>query len=136
MKAEEVPPMLLAADNIHALNKEVAEAMERLDPVPIRRRARRLERAGAQWIDINPGYLSRKKEDRMTFLVEAVQEATDLPLILDSPLARVLRRGIAACRRSPILSGVTLEPEKVEEILPLAVEHNTALVVLPLDEIG
>jgi 5-methyltetrahydrofolate corrinoid/iron sulfur protein methyltransferase len=70
----------------------------------------------------------------MAFLVEAVQEVTTLPLILDSPNPRVLAGGLAACRDKPILNAVTLEEEKLEEILPLAAAHQTQLVLLLLDE--
>ncbi|SMC25662.1 5-methyltetrahydrofolate corrinoid/iron sulfur protein methyltransferase [Desulfacinum hydrothermale DSM 13146] len=126
--------MIFAADNLHPLNPDVAAALEGLDPGPIRHRARRLLDAGAQWIDINPGYLPRSREDRMTFLVETVQETVSLPLILDSPHPRLLRKGLQACRKTPILNGLTLEPRRLEEILPLAVEYETPLVVLLLDD--
>jgi 5-methyltetrahydrofolate corrinoid/iron sulfur protein methyltransferase len=126
--------MILAADNLTAADPRVAEALERLDPKPLQALARRLEAAGARWLDLNPGYLSRRREDRMSFLVEAVQAVTKLPLILDSPSARVLARGLAACRRQAILSALTLEERKLAEILPLAAAHQTELVLLLLDE--
>jgi cobalamin-dependent methionine synthase I len=125
--------MIFAADNIHPLHPEVAAAMDRLDPEPIRLRARRLADAGAQWIDVNPGYLPRSRADRMTFLVETIQEAVSLPLILDSPDPRLLEKGLRACRKTPVLNGLTLEPRKLDGILPLAVEHQTPVVALLLD---
>jgi 5-methyltetrahydrofolate--homocysteine methyltransferase len=63
----------------------------------------------------------------MTFLVEAVQEVTSLPLILDSPRVGVLARGLKACRSKPILNALTLEEHRLQEILPLAAEHQTSL---------
>ncbi len=126
--------MILAADNLTATNPAVAEALYKLDPQPIQELARRCEASGARFLDLNPGYLSRRHEDLMAFMVEAVQDASSLPLILDSPSARVLAKGLAACERKPVLSALTLEAPKLEEILPLAVEHQTDLVVLLLDE--
>ncbi len=126
--------MRLAADNLHALNPSVAEALRNLDPAPLLRLASQCELPGVELIDINPGFLSRRNEDRMAFMVEAVQESTRRRLILDSPIARVLARGLAACREKPILSALSLEPQKIEEILPLAVEHRTGLVLLLMDE--
>jgi cobalamin-dependent methionine synthase I len=70
----------------------------------------------------------------MAFMVETVQDATSLQLILDSPNPRLLARGLAVCRRKPVLSALSLEPHKLEEILPLAVEHQTKLVLLLMDE--
>ncbi|MDI6852001.1 MAG: dihydropteroate synthase [Deltaproteobacteria bacterium] len=126
--------MILAADNLTAANPIVAEAMARLDPKPLQDLARRCEAAGAHLLDLNPGYLPKRRQDRMAFMVDAVQAASSLPLILDSPDAVVLARGLAACRTKPILSALTLEEHKLAEILPLAAAHDTDLVILLLDE--
>ncbi len=100
MNEERNCAVLIAADNLHGLDPVTAKAMEAFDPAPIERVVRRCEDQGADYIDINPGYLSPAKEDRMTFLVETVQEATTLPLILDSAHPRVLRRGLASCNHT------------------------------------
>jgi len=126
--------LYLIADNLHALNPVVASAMQRLDPKPIQELVRQCENAGAELIDINPGYLSRQKEDRMEFLVEVVQETTSAGLVLDSPNPRLLARGLSACRSKPTLSALSLERSKLDEILPLAVEYHTRLVILLMDE--
>jgi 5-methyltetrahydrofolate corrinoid/iron sulfur protein methyltransferase len=126
--------MIVAADNLTGANPVVAQALRDLDPKPLQDLARRCAAAGARMLDLNPGYLSQRHEDRMAFLVEAVQEVTNLPLILDSPNPRVLAQGLAACREKPILNAVTLEENKVQEILPLAVAHQTQVVLLLLDE--
>jgi 5-methyltetrahydrofolate corrinoid/iron sulfur protein methyltransferase len=126
--------MILAADNLHPLNPVVADALKRLDARPIQDLAKRCELPGVEFIDINPGYLSRRYEDRMAFMVEAVQEVSSLRLILDSPSARVLARGLAVCRDKPVLNGLSLEPAKLAEILPLAVHSGASLVLLLMDE--
>ncbi len=126
-------PLIVAADNLHILNPEVVKALQGLDPHPLQELARRVEQTGAQLIDINPGYLAPRHLDRMAFMVEAVQEVTKVPLILDSPNARALARGLAVCRKPPILNACTLEDEKLREILPLAAAHQTNLVLLLLD---
>jgi len=125
--------LIIAADNLNILNPVVAQALEALDPQPLQELARRLEQAGADLIDINPGFLPPRRHDRMAFMVEAVQQVTNLRLILDSPDARVLARGLAAADKTPILNACTLEEEKLREILPLAAAHGTDLVLLLLD---
>ncbi len=126
--------MIAVADNLQPLNPVVSEAMRKLDPAPIREIVGRCVKAGARMIDINPGYLSPRNEDRMTFLVETVQKACSLPLILDSPNPKILARGLASCRRKPILNGLSLDERKIREILPLAVEHDTPLIILLMNE--
>jgi 5-methyltetrahydrofolate corrinoid/iron sulfur protein methyltransferase len=126
--------MIIAADNLTGANPVVAQALKDLNPRPLQDLAVRCVEAGAHLLDLNPGYLSRRHEDRLAFLVDAVQEVTNLPLILDSPNPRVLAGGLAACRDKPILNAVTLEEQKLAEILPLAAAHKTQLVLLLLDE--
>lgn len=126
--------VILIADNIHGLNPAVADAMERLDPEPIRSLVRQCTRRGARFIDVNPGYLSRRKVDRMAFLVETIQDATSAGLILDNPNPLVLAKGLEACRQTPILNALSLEETKLKEILPLAVDHGTRLVILLMDD--
>ncbi|MCG2772289.1 MAG: dihydropteroate synthase [Desulfobacterales bacterium] len=125
--------LIIAADNLHVLNPVVAQALHGLDPQPLQELARRVEQAGANLIDINPGFLPPRRHDRMAFMVEAVQQVTGLRLILDSPDARVLARGLAASNQPPILNACTLEPDKLRGILPLAAKHGTDLVLLLLN---
>lgn len=126
--------MKLAADNLNALNPRLAQALRDLDPGPIEELVRRCTAPGVDWIDLNPGYLSKRHYDRMAFLVETVEGVTDRGLILDSPHPEILARGLAVCRRTPILSALSREPHKIDGILPLAVEYKTPLVVLLMDE--
>jgi 5-methyltetrahydrofolate corrinoid/iron sulfur protein methyltransferase len=126
-------PLIIAADNLHALNPVVAKALLTLDPHPLQELARRIEQTGALLIDINPGYLAPRRLDRMAFMVEAVQEVTNLRLMLDSPNARALSLGLQVCRQPLILNACTLEDDKLREILPLAAAHRTDLVLLLLD---
>lgn len=126
--------MQLAADNLHALSPIVSEALRKLDPKPLQDLVKRCEIPGVHYIDINPGYLSARYEDRMAFMVEAVQEVTQRRLILDSPNPGLLAKGLAVCREKPILNALSLEERKIAEILPLAAEHGTELVLLLMDE--
>lgn len=126
--------MKVIADNLNAMNPLVAEALKTMDPRPIQELALRCTQAKADFIDINPGYLSKNQEDRIVFLVEAVRAVSPLGLVLDSPNARVLAKGLEACQGRAILNALTLEEKKLEEILPLAVQYRTPLVLMLLDE--
>ena len=126
--------MKIIADNLNALNPVVARAMDKGDPGPIQELALKCLKAGADLIDINPGYLPKGREGRMAFMVEAVQEVTDRGLVLDSPSPGILAKGLAACRGKAIINALTLESVKIKEILPLAVEYNSPLILLLLDD--
>jgi len=126
--------LIIAADNLQALNPAVAAALKSLEAAPLQELARRLEGEGAQILDLNPGYLSPRHEDRLAFMVEAVQQVSRLRLMLDSPNPRVLAKGLAVCEQTPVLNALTLEEEKLREIPALAAAHDTDLVLLLLDK--
>ena len=120
--------MIIVADNIHIVNPLVEKAIKEMDPSPIQDLARRCEDAGANIIDINPGPLSRDGDKKMVFLVEAVQEVTNLRLCLDTNNPKALEAGLKACRIKPIINGFSLELKKLDQILPLAVDFQTDIV--------
>ncbi len=122
------------ADNLHALDPRVADALARRDPAPIQALAERLVAAGADRIDLNPGHLSRRRADGLAFLVDAVQQVTHCPLVLDSPEPEVLRLALPRCRQPPLVDALTGEPHRLAGHLPLAVEHDLDLVLLLVDE--
>ena len=120
--------MLIVADNLTLARRDVARAVTQVDAAPIQAIVRRSVAAGAQAIDINPGPLTRAPAERMTFLVHAVLEVTRLPLILDTTNPVALRAGLAACRGPAVINGFSLEPAKIEMILPLALEFDTDII--------
>ncbi len=125
--------MRLVADNLTVADPIIARAIADFDPGPIRERVRRCAAAGAQLIDVNSGPLPRDPRGRFAFLVEAVQSATDLPLLLDTTNPEALEAGLAACRRRPVINGFSLEPARLTRVLPLARRHGADIVGFLLD---
>ena len=120
--------MILVSDNIHIINKTIAKAIETFDPGPVRDLVLKINKSGAKIIDINPGPMSKDREKKMAFLINTVQEATDLRLCLDSPDPDTLKAGLTACKKKPIINGFSLEPHKLDKILPLAVQYETEII--------
>ncbi len=120
--------MLRIADNLQITNPAVAGALDRFAPTPIENLVRECVTAGAQAIDINTGPLPRDSEAKMTFCVTTVQAACDLPLVIDTANPTAMAAGLKACRNRAIINGFSLEPVKLEKILPLAAAHNAAII--------
>jgi 5-methyltetrahydrofolate corrinoid/iron sulfur protein methyltransferase len=120
--------MQLIADNIHIINPVVRKAIERMDPDPIQKIAAKCVAAGADAIDINPGPLTREPETRMAFLVEAVQSAARVPLLIDTTNPSAMEAGLRTSRNTTIINGFSLEPHKLETILPLAKKYNSDII--------
>ena len=120
--------MIVVADNLRITLPAIRRAVEAMDPEPIRRMAVACHDAGARCIDINSGPLTRDPVRRMTFMVETVQACVDLPLMLDTTNPAAMAAGLAACRRRPVINGISLEREKLDAILPLAGKYDCDLV--------
>lgn len=120
--------MIIVADNLQIIHNAIAGAVATGDPEPIRALVRQCAGAGADAIDINSGPLGRRPEKAMAFLVAAVESATDLPLVIDSANPKALAAGLDAATRPAVLNGFSLEPVKIQKILPLAARTRADIV--------
>lgn len=120
--------MIIVADNLRITLPAISRAVELLDPEPIRQLVIACRNAGAGFIDINSGPLSNHPEEKMIFLVNTVQEAVDLPIVLDTANPKAMAAGLAACRQPATINGVSLEPEKLKRTLPLARQHDCDII--------
>jgi 5-methyltetrahydrofolate corrinoid/iron sulfur protein methyltransferase len=120
--------MQISADNIQITHPRIAKALNHMDPLPIQDLAKRCAAAGADMLDINPGPLTRDGEKKMTFIVKAVQEVCNLPLSLDTSNPSAMAAGLELCRGRPIINGFSLEPAKIEKILPLAARFDCDII--------
>jgi 5-methyltetrahydrofolate corrinoid/iron sulfur protein methyltransferase len=123
----------LVADNLQITRPRLAAALERRDPAPLQAAVQALEAGGAEAIDLNTGPLGRNAVRDMVFCLETVQAATDLPVLIDTANLLAMKAGLAANRKTVVVNGISLEPRKLEGILPLAVEHDVAVIGYLLD---
>jgi len=125
--------MFLVADNLQITRPTVADAINQQDPLTLQKMVRAMETAGAQAIDLNTGPLGRDAARQMTFCVETVQAATDLPILIDTANPLAMQAGLEANRKVAVINGISLEPHKLEAILPLAVTYDVDIIGYLLD---
>lgn len=136
--------MLAIASNITTRNRRVSEALKPRPAESISQKAAdrvKKERidflqelasdcieAGADILDIN---LQQRYDEPeiMKFAVETVQGAVDCQLCLSSNRADTLEAGLRACKRPPIVNYVSLDKEKLEEILPLIARYKAEVIL-------
>ena len=73
--------------------------------MPIQELIMLAEAQGADAIDIHAGPLTRNGEEKIGFLVTAVQEVSDLPVFLDTVNARAISAGLQANRKTTRSTG-------------------------------
>jgi hypothetical protein len=85
--------------------------------------------AGVDALEIN----TQQHEDSpqaMAALVKLAEQACDKQLCLSTDRADVLEAGLSACRRPPLVNYVSIDEERLKEILPLVVSHTAGVVFL------
>ena len=122
--------MLIIAERINASRKTIARAIEAGDRGFIQDETKAQTQAGAHYIDVNAGTFVGEEAEKLKWIVEAVQEVTDLPLSIDSPDAEVIKAMMPLLKKAPIINSITLEPSRIAGILPLVTEYRTKVIAL------
>ena len=128
--------MILIADNLQITNPAIEKAIADFRAEPIQELVLACQKAGAHMIDINAGPLPRDGDKKMDFLVNAVQEVSDLPIVLDTANPQAIEAGLQVARNKVIINGFSPEPKKLELILPLAKKYETDIVGYLLNSSG
>lgn len=123
-------PMQIIAERINSSRKSIAEAIFEQDVAFIQTEARNQDAAGADFIDVNAGTFVGEEQQRLEWLIETVQAATNKPLCIDSPDPAVIQAVIPLVDKTPMINSITLETQRLEGILPVAVEHKAKLIAL------
>jgi 5-methyltetrahydrofolate--homocysteine methyltransferase len=130
--------MLIIGETLNAVIPKVGQAVIARDAEAITALARCQVECGAQMLDVNAGGLAGRDEvEDLVWMIEVVQEAVEIPLVLDSANPEALHMAITVYRGPrPILSSATAEARYLDRLLPLAVERDCGLVALCMGEQG
>jgi len=122
--------MLIVGERINSSRKSIAQAVEAGDAAFIQKEARTQAEAGADYIDANAGGFVGQEADYLKWVVENIQAATDKPVCLDSPDPAVIKAVIPMLDKPPMINSITLEPVRLEGLLPLVVEYKAKVIGL------
>ena len=122
--------MLIVAERINSSRKTIAQAVLSGDADVIRREAEMQAQAGAHYVDVNAGTFMKEELDRLKWIVEVVQSSVSIPLCIDSPDSNVIEGILPMVKKTPMINSITLEPSRMDAVLPLAVKHGARLIAL------
>ena len=126
--------MIIIGEKINGTRKSVARAIAERDEIFIQQLATGQAAAGATYLDVNAGTVPEKEPEDMTWLVQCVQSAVDIPLCLDSANPAALHAGLKSVTHKPLINSLSGEKARVDGVLPLALEYQTGLIILALDD--
>lgn len=122
--------MLIIGERINSSRKRIAQAMSSGDRDFIQNEARLQAEAGAHYLDVNTGALVGEETEKLRWAIEAIQEVTDLPLCIDTPDPEVMRAVLPLAKIPPMVNSITLEPARIDGILPLVVQYGAKVIAL------
>ena len=129
--------MIVIGEKINAAREPIARAINTRDAESIAQVAREQMRAGADYIDVNGADPDQRKEiDNVAWLMEVVQDATDLPVSIDTVGGEAMASALRLARRKPILNSISLETCRLAVMLPLLGDHDCMVIALLVGDTG
>ena len=129
--------MIIIGEKINATRKAIGAAIEAGDAEFIIKTATEQAEAGADYIDLNGGSPKEGQEAKnMQWLMDLVQANTDRPVAVDSANPEAVKIGLGLAKKKPILNSISLETDRIEQILPLAKDHDCMVVALLMSDDG
>ena len=128
--------MITIAERINGMFSDVKNAIKDKNASVIHELAKKQTEAGATYLDINVGTAAADQLDAMRWLVETTQEAVKTPLAIDSQKLEVVKAGLEVAKNEVMINSSQGEPEALDIYIPLAKEHNAALICLTMNKDG
>ena len=127
--------MFIIGELINCTRKRIGAAAQSRDAEFIKEVARNQVNAGADMLDVNGG-LPGQEVECLTWLVNVVQEAAEIPLCLDSADPAALRSALPLCKQRPMINSITDEPARYQAVLPLLKEYGAKVLALCMGAAG
>lgn len=124
--------MLIIGENIHIIAPPVKAAVEARDAKPIQEMALAQVKAGAGIVDLNIGPQKKRGHEIMPWIVEAVQEVTDVPLSLDTTNFAAMEAGLKVCKQPAMLNSASADPARLDSVMQLAAKYGARVIALTM----
>lgn len=130
--------MIIFGERINGMYTDIGDALRAKDPKPLQYWAQKQEEGGAHYLDLNSGPAIPKEEraEAYEWMVKVVQEVSELPLVLDSTNYNAIEAGLKLCKRPAIINSTDAEPDHMERVFTMAMEHNAGVVGLCMNKKG
>ena len=122
--------MILIGESINIMSNTIGPAMRERNAKPIQELAKAEAEAGADYLDLNIGPARKAGDEMMKWVVNTVQEVTDLPLSLDTTNPVAMEAGLSVCKNRTLINSISLQPARLEAELPLVKKYNSEMIGL------
>jgi 5-methyltetrahydrofolate corrinoid/iron sulfur protein methyltransferase len=120
--------MILIGENLNIMSQTIGPALKERNPKPIQELAK--AQADVDYIDLNIGPARKAGDELMDWVVKTVQEVSDKPLSLDTTNPIAMEAGLKVCKDKALINSISLQPERLEQELPLVGKYNASMIGL------
>lgn len=128
--------MIIIGEKINGSIPAVAEAIAKRDADFIKNRAKMQAEAGATFIDCCASVPEAEEVETLKWMIDCIQEVTDLPISVDSPSPDVLLEVFPYCKRPGLINSVSGEGDKIDKIFPAIADTKWEVICLLSDDTG
>ncbi len=129
--------MYKIGENIHIISPKVKEALAERNGAFFVDLARKQKEAGADAIDLNIGPRKKDGPEVVEWLVDCMQEAVPGTTIsFDTTNLAAIETGLKLWGSDAIINSTSAEPERLENVPPLAAEYGAKIIALCMEKSG
>ncbi|MBN1690734.1 MAG: dihydropteroate synthase [Dehalococcoidia bacterium] len=128
--------MNLIGENIHIISRAISEAVKARDAGVIQELAKAQTASGADYLDLNMGPARQNPGEVAAWLVNTVQEVTDLPLSIDTMNPVAMEAALEVAKKRPIINSASGKAESKELMMPLAITYNAEIILSVITDAG
>lgn len=128
--------MIVIGEKINGSIPSVAEAIKNRDAEFIKNRARIQANAQADYIDCCASVPEDQEVETLKWMIDCIQDVTDIPIAVDSPSPRVLREVFPYCKKPGIINSVSGEGDKIDILFPAIADTKWQVIALCSDDTG
>ena len=122
--------MILIGENINITSKTIGQALREQQAEPVAALAGAEVAAGMDYLDLNIGPARKSGPELISWLVTTVHGAVDRPLSLDTTNVAATEAGIKLVRGKALVNSVSLQPERLAQVLPLVKKYGADVIGL------
>lgn len=134
------PPPLLVGERVNSQgSRKVKRLLLADDYDGILGVAREQGESGAHVLDVCVALTERGDEaEQMSAVVKLLSMSVEQPLMIDSTEANVIKAALEHVPGRAIINSINMENgrQRIDSVVPLAIEHGAALVALTIDPVG
>jgi len=128
--------MIIIGEKINGTIPSVKKAIEERDEAFIKKLAIDQTEAGSSFLDVCASTAPDVEEETLIWLMNLVQDVSDVPLCIDSPNPKTIEAVLKYARRPGLINSVSEEGEKCDIIYPLIKDTEWQVVALTCDNDG